>query len=190
MNTSILKIPALATAIVVTVALAACGSGNEKPVADQSTATSTQPTSPTTTEALPEPITPAEKRWMARLERYSNRVQRDIELGGAVTHASMGRSAKLYAGCSRTLRWTGNPGRFEPAAKLAQRACDRLKKAADLLQQAIASSDAGGSVVSGTPEEQQFNRALSGAFEASGNAQYDLQRALERAADIEGSIES
>ena len=190
MNSSILKVPALVAAMVVTVVLAACGSGDKpKPVAEQSPATSAQ-APPTTTEAGPEPITAAEKRWLARLGRYSDRLQRDLESGGVVTHASMQRSAKLYASCSSALRRAGNPGRFGPAARMARRACERLKKAADLLGQAIAATDAGGTVVAGTPEEQQFNRSFNGAIEASGNAHYDLRRALERAQEIERSIES
>lgn len=190
MNGSTVKIAALVAATVATVALAACGSGDKAESVAEPRATSTQAEPQTTTEAGPEPITAAEKRWLARLGRYSNRLQRDFELGGVVTHASMQRSAKLYADCSTTLRQAGDPGRFEPAARMARRACERLAKAARLLEQAIAATDAGGSVVAGTPEEEQFNRSFNGAIEASGNAHYDLQRALDRAREIERSIES
>jgi len=193
MNSSMLRITALVAALVLTVALAACASGNaDEPAAEQAPATTTptQAEPPTTTEAGPEPITAAEKRWIVLVRRYSESLQRDIEVGGVVTHASMRRSAKVYAGCSRALRRAGDPGRLAPAAKPARRACARLAKAAALLQQAIAASDVGGSVVAGTPEEDQFNRGFNGATEAAGNAQYDLQRALERATEIEGSLGS
>lgn len=191
MKISICTIPALGAALVVTVALAACGSDDKPaPAAEPAAATSTQAATPTTTETGPEPVTAAEKRWLRALERYSDRLQRDAEFGGIVTHTSMRRSARIYAGCPPMLKRLGDPGRFEPALKIARRACERLRKAAHLLDLAIAASDAGGTVVAGTPEEQQFNRSLNGAFEALGNAQYDLQRALARAHTIERSIES
>lgn len=102
----------------------------------------------------------------------------------------MRRSAKLFAGCRRMLRKAGDPGRFEPAQEAAQRACDRLEKAVRLLGTAIAASGPGGTVFGGTPEEGRFNRALGGALEAAGNAQYDLQRAIGHAEEIERTFES
>jgi hypothetical protein len=88
------------------------------------------------------------------------------------------------------LRRAGDPGRFAPVAPQVERACARLAKAGRLLGKAIAVSGSGGTVIAGTPEERQFDRALNGAIEASGNAQYDLQRALEKATAIEAELEA
>lgn len=168
--------------------LAACG-GSER-AAEAPTTTQQKAASGTTTEAAPElePITAAEERWLAQVEAYSGRVDDEITRSGAVTQATMRRAARLYLGCGRVLERAGEPGRFEPAAQFAERACERLQKAGRLLEQAARSSGPGGFVFAGTAEAKEFNRAVSGAFEAAGNGQYDLQRALGRADEIERSL--
>ena len=118
------------------------------------------------------------------------RLDADLSRGGAITHGTMRRSAKVYSACTPMLESAGDPGRFEPAASQVERACTRLAKAARLLGQAIASSEAGGVVYAGTPEEQRFNRALRGAMEACGNAQYDLHQAEQKAAAIEAELQA
>ena len=142
------------------------------------------------TTSAPEPITAAESAWRERVRAYATRLDADVSRSGRITHASMRRSARLYSGCAPMLERAGDPGRFAPVAPQVERACTRLAKAARLLGQAVEASDAGGAVVAGTPEEAQFNRALNGAFEAAGNAQYDLQTALEKAAAIETELEA
>jgi hypothetical protein len=142
-----------------------------------------------TTDA-PEPITAAEAAWRERVRAYATRLDADISRSGRITHASMRRSARLYSACAPMLERAGDPGRFAPLEPQVERACTRLAKAARLFGQAVAVSDAGGAVVAGTPEEAQFTRALNGAFEAAGNAQYALQRALEKAAAIETELEA
>lgn len=143
-----------------------------------------------TTEAAPEPVTEAETRWLEQVKGYSERVSRDMRRNGAITHSSMRRSARLYAGCKPMLRKAGDPGRFEPAQQAAQRACDRLQKAARLLGNAIAVTGPGGTIAGGTPALDQFDRAFGGAIEASGNAQYDLQRAIGHAEEIKRTFGS
>jgi len=169
-------------------AFAACG-GSEDATAPPAT-TEQETGELTTTEPEPEPITASEERWLQQIESYKRRFERDYGRGGAITHATMRRSAELYRACGRALRGAGNPGRFEPVQAIVERACERLQKAADLLEQAIAASDPGGSVLVGSPEEKRFKRAVDGTFEAAGNAQYDLLRALERAEAIERSLAS
>jgi len=172
-------------------ALSACrGSGDEAGEQSEqpSTTNKQQTTAPTTAE--PEPITAAEERWRKQVENYEQRVERNFDRTGVITQAAMRRSARLYVECAEMLDRAGEPGRFEPALPDVERACERLEKAAELLEKAIAATDAGGSVVVGTPEEKQFDRAFNGAFEAAGNAQYDLQRALGRAEEIERSFGS
>jgi hypothetical protein len=84
----------------------------------------------------------------------------------------------------------GDPGRFEPASRFAKRACERLKKAARFLEQAIASSERGGFVYAGTPDEKRFDHAFKGAAEAAANGLYDVQRALGQTEEIERSVGS
>lgn len=174
-----------AAAAVSALALSACG-GSER-AAEQPTTERKKDTAPATTEAAPapEPITAAEEQWLARVEAYSGRVDDEITRSGAITQAAMRRAARLYLGCGRALERAGEPGRFEPAAQFVDRACERLEKAGKLLEQAARSSGPGGFVFAGTAEANKFNRAVSGAFEAAGNGQYDLQRALGRAEEIE-----
>jgi hypothetical protein len=184
---------ALATGLVL--ALAACGGserGGSEETAPPPTTQKQESTAVTTTQARaePEPITDAEKRWLRQVEAYSRRIDRDAARTGIVTHAAMRRSARLYTQCRPMLREAGDAGRFEPARLKVESACERLRKAARLLGQAIASTSPGGSVIAETPDEEQFQRVFGGALEATGNAQYDLQRALERAEAIERSLES
>jgi hypothetical protein len=141
------------------------------------------------TKVAPEPITPAESAWLERVTTYE-RLDGDLTRGGRLTHAVMRRSIRVYAACTPMLAEAGEPGRFAPALPQVEHACARLTKAARLLRQAVAASDPGGAVVAGTPEERRFDRALNGSFEAAGNAQYDLRRALEQATEIEAEIEA
>jgi len=180
-----LRAPA-AAALGLALALPACGSDGEPARPSAASATSAQETpAATTTEPQPEPITGSEERWRKQIESYSESLDREIATGGAITHATMGREARLYLQCAAALERAGDPGRFEPALRFAERACDRLERAAGLLERAIASSERGGFVYAGTPEEKRFERAIAGAAEAAGNGQYDLQRALGQMDEIE-----
>ena len=182
-----------ATAAALALVLAACGSGSDRSEEGAPPTTAKQETTVATTtdsEPEPEPITATEQRWLAHIERYGRRLDDEIALGGAVTHSTMRREARLYLGCARMLDRAGDPGRFEPARRLAERACERLKKAARFLDQAIASSEPGGFVYAGSPDEDRFNHALQSATEAAANGQYDLQRALGQAEEIERTVAS
>ena len=192
MSTS-MALSAAAALAAAALALPACGgSKSATPEETAPSATTQKQATPgaTTTEAAPEPITAAEKRWLRQVEAYSRRLDRTVARSGAITHGTMTRSIRLYEQCAPMLRAAGNPGRFEAARVIADRGCERLRKAADLLEQAIASSEPGGFVYAGTPDEERFSRALGRAAESTGNGQYDLQRALERAEEIERSVES
>jgi len=187
------RILVASSAAALTLVAGGCGGSSEESRSETTRpATTTHPADEdvTTTEPVPEPITAGETRWLEEVESYSERLERDVMRGGAITHARMRRSAKLYAGCRPMLRKAGDPGRFEPARRIAQRGCDRLEKADRLLGKAIAASGPGGSVVADTPEAAQFDRALNGAYEATGNAQYDLQEAIGRAEEIKRTFGS
>lgn len=184
----------LVTAAAVAAALAAgCGGQDDKasaPPVPQSPSTEQIDLHATPVATVPEPITAAESAWRDQVVAYTRRLDADLSRGGAITHGTMRRSANVYSACTPTLRHAGDPGRFEPVVPQVERACARLAKAARLLGQAIASSEAGGVVYAGTPEEQRFNRALRGAMEACGNAQYDLHQAEQRAAAIEAELQA
>jgi hypothetical protein len=186
----------LVTTVAVAAAVAA-GCGGQDEATDTASAPSVRQ-SPSTEQidlhaaapatTAPEPITAAESGWREQIGAYAERLDADVNRSGRITHAAMRRSAKVYAACAPALRRAGDPGRFAPVAPQVERACIRLAKAARLLEQAIAASDVGGTVVAGTPEQRRFDRALNGALEAAGNAQYDLQRALEKAAAVEAEL--
>ncbi len=120
MNTSILKIPVLVAAIVVTAALAACGSGNEKPVAAApSMATSTQSTPPTTTEArsvpeLPPPYwTSSADAICARADQQLQALPNPTTAGEFVTFDS--ELVGILEAMESDLRALGPPPGHEPA---------------------------------------------------------------------------
>lgn len=182
-----------AIAAALALALAACGSGSEPTDEGAPPTTATQKTIDATTtdsEPEPEPITVAEQRWLEHIERYGQRLDDEIAMGGVVTHSTMRREARLYLGCARMLDRAGDPGRFGPASRFAERACERLKKAARFLAQAIASSERGGFVYAGSPDEERFNHALQAATEAAANGRYELQRAVGQAEEIERIVGS
>jgi len=187
----------LVTAAAVAAAVAA-GCGGHEEATDTASAPQV-PQSPSTEQielhaepaaTVPEPITAAESAWRDQVAAYARRLDADLSRGGAITHGTMRRSANVYSACAPMLESAGDPGRYAPVALQVKRACARLAKAARLLGKAIASSEAGGVVYAGTPEEQRFNRALRGAMEVCGNAQYDLHQAEQKAAAIEAELQA
>jgi hypothetical protein len=180
-------------ALVAAFVVSSCGGGGGNGTEAAATATAPVETATdeaVTTDAGPEPITAAEERWVKLLTRYNERFEREYFRGGAVTHGSMRREIRLFSDCGAMVRRAGDPGRMAPAAKRARRACERLDRAARLLEQAISVTDAGGAVVAGSDDERIFDRAHGGAREAAGNAHYGLQRAQEIAQDIKSTLPS
>jgi hypothetical protein len=97
----------------------------------------------------------------AGVNRCQERLPKQWERSGiTLTHAVLSRWAALFAECKQAVRQAGDPGRYVPAARPVDRACDRLGKAKDQLAVMIASTDAGGAVVTGSAEQAQFDRAL------------------------------
>jgi hypothetical protein len=100
----------------------------------------------------------------------------------------MRRWANLFGQCQKTVRQAGDPGRYAPVERLVDRACKKLNKARSQVAIAIASTDAGGAVLAGTPEEERFNRAINKTFELVGNALNDLATARTRANAVEAEF--
>jgi hypothetical protein len=181
-----------AVPIIVLTALtvAACSGGGE------STETSGSPTTgemsddsmaPTTTEQPP--LSAEEQAWAGAVDRYAKRLRKQWERSGVtITQKVMMRWASLFAECAKTVRQAGDPGRYAPAARLVDRACNKLDKARRQVAIAIASTDSGGAVVSGTPEEKRFDRALNNTFELVGNALNDLSTARTQANVVEAEF--
>jgi hypothetical protein len=189
---STFRLVAAASAAALALAVGGCGSSDEGR-SERTPPTTTAPRANedvTTTEPLPEPITAAETRWLQQVESYYERFEHEFTRSGTATQAAMRRWARIYSGCARMLRGAGDPGRLEPAHRLAERGCNRLTKAARLWTRAASVSRLGGGVVAGTPGAAQFERDFNAAFEATGNAQYDLQEAISRADEIKRTFGS
>jgi hypothetical protein len=178
-------------AVALALVLSACGSKSRRNEEGAPTTAKQATTDVTTTsEPEPQPITAAEQRWLRQIERFGRRLDDEVGRGGVVTHSTMRREARVFLGCARVLDRAGDPGRFEPASRYAERACEGLKKAARFLEQAIASSETGGFVYAGSPDERRFEHALQAATEAAANGQYALQRAIGQAEEIERTFGS
>jgi hypothetical protein len=186
------RIAAASSAAALALVVGGCGSSDESRGESTPPTTTAQPVEEdaTTTEPLPEPITAAETRWLQQVESYYERFEHEFTRSGTATQAAMRRWAKISSGCARMLRRAGDPGRLEPARRLAERGCNRLTKAARLWTRAASVSRLGGGVVAGTPEAAQFERDFNVAFEATGNAQYDLQESISRANEIKRTFGS
>jgi hypothetical protein len=171
MSTS-MALPAAAALAAAALALPACGgSKSATPEETAPSATTQKQATPgaTTTEAAPEPITAAEKRWLRQVEAYSRRLDRTVARSGAITHGTMRRSIRLYERCAPMLRAAGNPGRFGAARMIADRGCERLRKAASSSSRRSRRASPAASSTPARPPRSGFSRALSRATEATGN---------------------
>jgi hypothetical protein len=181
-----------AAAILVAAALGlgAC-SGDEEATptsgAPTTAETSEGSTSPTTTGEAP--LSAEEVAWWRAVNRYEKRLRKQWERSGiTITQAVMRRWAALFGECRKAVKQAGDPGRYAPAARPVDRACARLGKAKDELAVAIASTDAGGAVVTGSAEQAQFDRALNKIFELVGNALNDFAVAETQANLVEAEF--
>jgi hypothetical protein len=175
-----------ATAVVIACAallVSACSAGREDAGAPPQTGSATHPATPvTTTEPVVEPITPAERQWVKRIDKIRPRIDKPFQRNLTVTRASMQSLVRVLDSCKTSLKDAGRPGeRFRDAADIARKACDRYAAAAKHLEQAIAVSDVSGAVLAGSPEEDIFNRSLDHAFAAQGNGSNVMLRAEEEA---------
>jgi hypothetical protein len=169
--------------------LGAC-SGDEEatPTSGAPTAeTSEGSTPPTTTEEAP--LSAEEVAWWREVNRYEQRLRKEWERSGiTITQAVMRRWAGLFGECRKAIKQAGDPGRYAPAARPVDRACARLGKAKDQLAVAIASTDAGGAVVTGSAEQAKFDRALNKILELVGNALNDFSVAETQANLVEAEF--
>jgi hypothetical protein len=171
-------------------ATACGGGGDDQPAAVEETTAPDGTSEQTTTEAAtteytttegPPPITAAEERWAREMNQLRRQITGTFHRTRVYTSSVMARIAKKYATCLRALARAGDPGRFQPAARFAERACTRAERAASLLKQALAIEAAG---ITSQAEADRYNAAVERALEAQGNAVNDFAQAASRAQTI------
>jgi hypothetical protein len=160
--------------------LVACSSGG----GDQQAATTptTQGTATTaeqtTTDTGPQPITPSEEAWVADMTKLAAQMNKVFHGTEIYTNAAMARVAKVYSTCLISLRRAGDPGRFGPAARVAQRACKKLNSAGKMMAKAVAIQSAG---IQTQAEADKYNDLVSRGIKAQGPAISKLELAKARA---------
>ena len=138
-----------------------------------------------TTDTGPPPITADEKRWVQQLERLANRMEGGLSEVKVITDAVKIRFVKTYSTCLRSLKRAGDPGRLEPAARLARRACLIFQRSANLMRETIAMETAG---LNSEEEADRFVALSDRAFEAQGNGINAMELARSRAQQISSSL--
>jgi hypothetical protein len=161
------------------VAVATDEGTTEQSQTEQITAEAT--TEGTTTEEGPPPITASEQRWLQEVNQLRAEFTRSFRRTKVYTNTAMTRLAEAYSTCLRSLRQAGDPGRFGPAARIAERACKKVESAGRLMEKAVAIEDAG---IYSQAQADKYSALVSRALEAQGNAINAFERAKARAASI------
>lgn len=166
--------------LAVLLALGACTTTGQQ-------ATSESPT-PRVTEPSPEPITPDEEAWLARVHGVSVRIDKAFGRTLNLTHQTMRRLIKVLGGC-RPLVKAGSPSpRFDSVQATVEMACKRFTSAASSFRRAIEVSDPGGGTVQGSPEQKVFKRSINRAFDSFARGNTLMKRAEEEGEDIRASL--
>jgi hypothetical protein len=97
------------------------------------------------------------------------------------TNTAMRKLAETYSTCLRSLEQAGDPGRFGPAAKTAERACKKVESAGRLMEKAVAIEDAG---IFSQAQADKYSDLVGRAVEAQGNAVNSFEQAKARATSI------
>jgi hypothetical protein len=176
------------------IVLSGCAGGTGEQAAESEATTNPAETSTAadtgdigaTTETGPPPITADEKQWAEEIERVAKLMNREIGRVHVYTGAAMTRLAKTFSTCLRSLKRAGEPGRMQPAARMARRACEKFQKSADAMRKAMA-MEAG---IDSQAEADQFSALLDIAIEAQGNGTNVLEEARLRAVQIRESLPS
>ena len=137
----------------------------------------------------PAPVTAEETAWVRHLAKVEKSLEKTAFLGGVVTRSRMLGQAKIFAACRKRLAPPPS-SRFDRPFTMAKSACRKFSKAAVQLRVAAANADAGGAVIAGTAEEQNFNKAFERANAYAGNGVNRLSAAVARAKIIRDSLPS
>jgi hypothetical protein len=162
----------------------ACGGNGNEAEATDTTETGTTTTT-TTTETGPPPITAAEEQWVQDFERLADRLTRASDRVRVYTNAAMSRLAETYSTCLPSLRQAGDPGRLQPAARVAREACKKFQRSASAFREAVAIDEAG---VYSQEQADKYNALTDRAIETQGNAINTLEQARARAEQISAAL--
>jgi hypothetical protein len=138
-------------------------------------------TEETTTEAGPPPIIASEQAWLQEMNQLRAQFTRSFRRTKVYTNTAMTNLAEEYSTCLRSLQQAGDPGRFGPAAKTAERACKKVESAGRLMEKAVAIEDAG---IFSQAQADKYSDLVGRAVEAQGNALNTFEQAKARAASI------
>jgi hypothetical protein len=147
--------------------------------------TSEPTTEQTTTETGPLPITASEQRWTREMNELRRQMTRGFHQTRVYTNSTMTKLAKTYSTCLRSLGHAGDPGRFRPAARIAERACQQLERAASRMEEAVRIDSAG---IDSQAEADRYNALVQRALEGQGNAVNAFPQASARARTIEQEL--
>jgi hypothetical protein len=164
--------------------LSACGGNGDANEAGTTDKAETGTTT-TTTETGPPPITAAEEQWVQDIERLADRLTRASDRVRVYTNAAMSRLAKTYSTCLPSLRRAGDPGRLQPAARVAREACKKFQRSASAFREAVAIDEAG---VYSQEQADKYNTLIDRAIETQGNAINTLEQVRARAEQISASL--
>lgn len=148
-------------------------------------ATTEATTEETTTETGPLPITASEQRWTREMNEVRREMTRGFHQTRVYTNSTMAKLAKTYSTCLRSLSRAGDPGRFRPAARIAERACRQLERAGSRMEEAVRIDSAG---IDSQAEADRYNSLVQRALEGQGNAVNAFAQASARARTIEQEL--
>lgn len=171
---------------------AACGGDDDEgaePPAEATTApsgtTEETTTEATTTEEGPPPITASEERWVREMNEVRREMTRGFHQTRVYTASTMARLAKTYSTCLRSLDRAGDPGRFQPAARVAERACKQFEQAGSMMERALAIEDAG---IYSQADADRYNKFVERGIEGQGNAVNTFIQASTKARTIQEEL--
>jgi hypothetical protein len=180
----------LAVVVVGAVLVAGCGGG---------TATSTAASTPTsstlapTTTTIPQ-LSGEEVAWLDGLTKLKETLQKktmqiSTAAGGGLTPELMVLYGKALGSCGRELARLGPASdRLRPVAALAKKACQQFSKSQRCHATAARLSNFGGGVLSGSPQERPWKRAVECASAAEEKGRTLLAEAQAKGVEITVSL--
>jgi hypothetical protein len=180
---------AIRLAVAVVAVLLVVGCADQKAT---STAASTPSTSPTTT-TIPS-LSDDEVAWLDGLTKLKKTVEKKtIQIttaaSGQLIPEVMILLGKTLGSCSRELARLGTPtDRLQPVGALANKACQQFSKSQRCYATAARLSNFGGGVLSGSPQERPYNRAVDCAIAAEDKGRTFLEEAQAKGVEIKTSL--
>jgi len=180
----------LVVAVVGAVLVAGCGGGTTTSTTAPTPSTSTL--APTTT-TIPQ-LSGEEVAWLDGLTKLKETLQKKAmqiltAAGGGLTPELMVLYGKALGSCNRELARLGPASdRLQPVAALAKKACQQFSKAQRCHATAARLSNFGGGVLSGSPQERPWQRAVDCASAAGEKGRALLGEAEAKGVEINLSL--